>query len=160
MNGVPNSQASNSQPQLITVSVNLSRLKKPLYYVFWIGLLIVVIIYVLFRDEVWNYARQGGTPPTSTVSQSPPFPGRKMYAGKGASGNSFTVSSSRKIRITVRDSTGSHIVINKVGSSNVVYTSKGRGSNFDDETYLEEGEYVVSVVAKRERSAKAFIEIQ
>lgn len=69
----------------------------------------------------------------------------------------FTVPSERTVRISVKDNSGHHIVINRWQGAVVCQLV---GQNSDADVRLPAGDYVVSLVAKRGRVARATVDIR
>ena len=162
MNVETKAQPTGVQPSLITINVNLARLKKPLYYLTFTLMLVGAVSYAYFRDWASTTTQHQGTPQTVDTIGSP-LMRSTVFTGRGTSGHSFTVTSPKNFHLSVRGSTGSHVVINKWQQNPPVYSS-GQGNkkqaDFDDEVFLESGDYVLSLVAVEGRPAKAFIEIR
>ncbi|MDQ1559466.1 MAG: hypothetical protein QOD32_2526 [Pyrinomonadaceae bacterium] len=160
MHGVSSSHITNSHPVQITVSSeDFARLKRRLYSAALLLLFISVVVYVIFRDAVWK-AEQQNEPAETGLDQSLPMR-KTMFAGSGISGQSFTAASTKTFHLTVRGLTGSHIVINRWRGQVVYSSSRGKkGQDFDDEIFLEQGDYVITLVAKGKLPAEAFIELR
>lgn len=146
---------------LITVNVDLGPLKRLAFNAAAVLLLVGVAFYVAFRDQVWKESRPEGRPRPSDAAEAPLLH-QRLFTGRGTSGHTFTVTEAKTFHLTVRGSTGSHVVINKLMGP-VVYSSGRRAAgarDLDDEVYLEPGEYVLSLVASGRRPAQAFIELR
>ena len=160
MNAPSAGQVPSAQAPVISVSVSISpRLKRVLYGTFLFLFIVSVFIYVLIRD--WKAVQQSDALPATTGDQRSVTRGT-MLMRKGAFGRTFTVTEARTYHLTVRGLTGSHIVINKWQTEPPVYSSrknKKQGQDFDDEIYLESGEYVLTLVSKGERPADASIDL-
>jgi hypothetical protein len=105
-------------------------------------------------------AHQANTPPVT--AEQPALLHKTMFTARGTSGESFTVTSSKNFHLTIRGLKGSHIVINK-WKGPVIYSSKRNhknGPDFDDEVFLDAGDYVVSLVSRGDLPAEAFIELR
>lgn len=162
MNVETKAQPTGVQPSLITINLNLAHLKKPLYYVTFTLMLVSAISYAYFRDWASTTTQHQGTPQTVNTTDGS-LVRATMFTGRGTSGHSFTVTSPKNFHLSVRGNTGSHVVINKWQQNPPIYSSgqgKKKRADFDDEVFLEPGDYVLSLVAVEGRLAKAFIEIR
>jgi len=81
-----------------------------------------------------------------------------LLAPKGnVAGAKFTVPISRQVRITVKDSTAKRILINKLDGAIVRTFTE---SDISEALYLEQGDYVLSLIANPTRSGRASIMIR
>lgn len=150
------------RPSLITINVDIARLKKPLYYITFTLMLICAATYAYVRDWAKTTTGHQGAPRTVAITDGA-LVRATMFTGRGTSGHSFTVTSPKNFHLSVRGNTGSHVVINRWQQNPPIYSSgqgKKKLSDFDDEVFLESGDYVLSLVAVDGRQAKAFVEIR
>lgn len=152
--------ASNARSGFISVNVNGEPLGRLLYSpILWLILFALVVFYVVYRDHLPVTSGPPPAPPLSASRNQQPPLSQSIYARKGSSaGVEFTIPASGNYSVTIRESTGNNVVINKLFTQPAQYSFKE--SNFEGERYFEPGRYVVSLNAKKESPAKAFVEIR
>lgn len=110
----------NGQADLVTISINPARFKKFFgrilhHWFLWLSILTAVIVYVVYRDSVWASIQRAGSQQVSQPEQNQPLFNNMIVAPKGnVTGAGFTVPVSRQVHITVKGSTASRLLINKL----------------------------------------------
>lgn len=152
-------RVANNQPDLITINVNPARFKNVVYKSsFWLFLVVAGVIFAIVRDFITAHSQQTAAQQGSQINQGLPILSTMMVTPKNnVSGATFTVPVARKVHITIKDSTGNKIVINKLDGEVVCTYAK---SDVDEDVYLAQGQYVISLIANKAIRARAFVEIR
>ena len=158
--------APNNQAKFVTISINLSPIKRLVYHpAFWLAILAVIIVWrFLFMDQR-SGPESGGTTKTQATRTEPLS--TKLYAVKDAAGLTFKVNAPGRVRISVKDSSADNVLINLLDgpmvysrkTSRMSRSNRGRETNFNEEIDLQAGTYVLTLVAKGGQSAQAFVDI-